>query len=139
MNGRLRPEPQLLLNFDLDPQSLTVEAVLVTLVVAGHREEALIGILVRSSPGMMHAHRIVRRDGPVEKAPTFATRVLASQLLKRLLGFPEFQYGVFAGNKIAVSDGLKHVERKPEFAFKMDDIKRTSEDSRRNIHFMTGI
>ena len=73
MDCRLGPESQLLLDFHFDPQPLTVEPVLVSLVMAGHREETLIRILVRSAPGVVNSHRIVGRDRPVQKAPAFAT------------------------------------------------------------------
>ena len=48
---------QILLDFDLDPQSLAIETVLVAQLVAGHGEVALVGVLVGPAPGMMDAHR----------------------------------------------------------------------------------
>ena len=108
MDGGLCAKSQLLFNFNFDPKSLAIEAVLVSLIMAGHCEETLIGIFVRAAPGMVNAHWVIGSDGPVEKAPSLATRVFASQLLKRLLLKPELQNGMFASNKIAVRDGLKH-------------------------------
>ena len=116
MNGGFRAESQLLFHFDFDPQALTVETVLVSLIVAGHCEEALIGVLVRAAPGVVHSHWVIRGNRAVEKTPAFAARVFSSQLLKSLLGFPEFQDGMFAGNEIAVSNGLKHENMKPKSA-----------------------
>ena len=108
MNRSLRPEPQLLFNFDLDPQSLAVKTILVSLIMAGHGEEALIRIFVRASPGVVHSHRVIRRDGPVEKTPSLAAGILLAQLAEDLLDLPKLQNGVFASNKIAVGDGLEH-------------------------------
>ncbi len=116
MDGGFRAESQLLFNFHLDPQSLAVETVLESLIMAGHRKEPLVRVFVRAAPGMVNAHRVVGGDGTVEKAPTFATCVFSSQLLKRLLLKPEFQYGMFAGDKIAVGDRLKHENGEPESA-----------------------
>jgi len=62
-------EPFLLLHLDLDPQPLAVEAVLIALLVTAHRPEALPQILIATSPPVVHAHRIVGRDGPVDKGP----------------------------------------------------------------------
>ena len=116
MDGGFRAESQLLFNFHLDPQSLAVETVLESLIMAGHRKKPLVRVFVRAAPGMVNAHRVVGGDGTVEKAPTFATCVFSSQLLKRLLLKPEFQDGMFAGDKIAVGDMLKHENREPESA-----------------------
>ena len=116
MDSGFCPETKLLLNFDLNPQSLTVEPVLVSLVVASHGEKALIRIFVRSAPGVVNAHRVVGRDRSVEKAPSFAACIFATQLLKNLLDIPELQDRVFTSNKIAVGDGLKHMARKPKCA-----------------------
>ena len=113
VDGGLCAEPQLLFDFDFDPQSLAVETVLVAQVVAGHGEESLVGVLVGAAPGVVNAHRVVGGDRPVEKAPALAARILSSQLLKCLLVPPELQNRVFAGNKIAVGDGLKHEIRGP--------------------------
>ncbi len=63
----LGSQPELLLDFNLDPQTLAVKAVLVSLVVSGHREETLVRILIRATPGMMDAHWVVGRDGPSRK------------------------------------------------------------------------
>ena len=94
--------------FHFDPQALAVESVLVSLIVAGHREEALVRIFVRASPGVMHAHRVVCRDRPVKKTPSLAACVLLSKLAEDLLDLPELQDRVFTGYKITVRDGLKH-------------------------------
>lgn len=113
MDSGFGAESQLFFDFDFDPQALAVETVLVSLIMARHREESLIRILVRAAPGVMNSHRVIGSDGPVEEAPTPAARVFSSQLLKRLLLQPEPQNGMFAGNKVAVRNRLKHEIRKP--------------------------
>jgi polyisoprenyl-teichoic acid--peptidoglycan teichoic acid transferase len=72
-------EAELALDVDLDPQALAVEAVLVALVLAEHGVEALVEVLVRTAPGVVDAHRVVGRDGPVEEAPARPARVLRAQ------------------------------------------------------------
>src|SRR6185503_2443886 len=54
-------------------------AVLVTLVLAEHGLEALEEVLVRSAPGVVDAHRVVRGDRAVEEAPRLATGVLGAE------------------------------------------------------------
>lgn len=108
MDGRLRSQAQLLFDFDLDPQTLAIEAILVALVMPGHCEEALVRILIRAAPCMMNAHWVIRRDGSIEEAPSLAPGVLLPQLAEDLSDFPELQNGMLTGNKIAVSNGLKH-------------------------------
>jgi hypothetical protein len=56
----------------------------------------------------MHSHGIVGRDGAVQKTPAFLPGIFPSQLLERVLGFPELQNGVFTNYEIAVRNGLKH-------------------------------
>ena len=77
--SRLRGEPEVALDVDLDPQPLAVEPVLVALVLAEHRVEALVQVLVRAAPGVVDAHRVVGRDRPVEEAPVRPARVLRAQ------------------------------------------------------------
>ncbi len=116
MDGGFRSKSQLLFDFDFHPQSLAVETVLETLIMAGHRKEPLIRVFVSAAPGVMDSHGVIGGDGTVEKAPMLATSVLSSQLLKCLLLKPEFQNGMFAGYKIAVGDRLKHENGEPESA-----------------------
>ena len=63
----LGAEAELLFDLDLDPQPLTVEAVLPALVVAGHGLVALVQVLVGPPPGVVHRHRIVGRDRSVNE------------------------------------------------------------------------
>ncbi len=123
VDGSLRAESQLLFDFDFHPQSLAVETVLESLVMAGHRKEPLVRVFVRATPGMVNSHRVIGSDGTVEKTPALATSVLSSQLRKRLLLKPEFQNGMFAGNKIAVGDRLKHENWEPESAMGKNLVK----------------
>ena len=108
INGGLGAEPQLFFDFDFDPQALAVETVLVSQVVACHREEALVRVFVGAAPGVVNSHRVIRGDGAVEKTPAFAASVLVTKLPEGLLTLPEVQNGVLAGNKVAVGNGLEH-------------------------------
>src|SRR5262245_40471407 len=61
----LRLQLQFFFNFDLDPESLAIEAVLKALIVAGHGEVALVGVLISSTPRVMDAHRIIGGNWPI--------------------------------------------------------------------------
>ena len=84
----LRVEPERLLDLDLDPEALAVEAVLVALVEAAQRLVALEDVLERPPPGVVHAHRVVRGDRAVDEAEALAASVLLPQLLERPLFVP---------------------------------------------------
>src|SRR5260370_40842191 len=87
----LRLELQLLLVLDLDPEPLAIEAVLIAQLMSSHREVALVSILVGPAPCVMHAHRIIGGDRPIEKRPLGLPLVLRAKLLKRLDIVPELQ------------------------------------------------
>ena len=72
--SRLEVKPSSRSTFDLDPQALAVEAVLVALVLAEHRVEALVQVLVRPTPRVVDAHRVVGGDGAVEERPGLPCR-----------------------------------------------------------------
>ena len=72
-------EAEVALDVDLDPQALAVEAVLVPLVLAQHRVEPLVEVLVRAAPRVVDAHRVVGGDRPVEEAPARAAGVLRAE------------------------------------------------------------
>ena len=82
----LRVEPERLLDLDLDPEALAVEAVLVALVEAAQRLVALEDVLERPAPGVVHAHRVVRGDRAVDEAEPLAASVLLAQPLERPFG-----------------------------------------------------
>ena len=88
----LRVEPERLLDLDLDPETLAVEAVLVALVEAAQRLVALEDVLERPAPGVVHTHRVVRGDGAVDEAEPLAASVLLAQLLERPLDVPEREH-----------------------------------------------
>ena len=77
-----------LLDLDLDPEPLAVETVLVSLVEAAEGLVALEGVLQRSSPGVVDAHRVVRRDRAVEETEALAAAVLLTQLVEDALTVP---------------------------------------------------
>src|SRR5262249_29887575 len=78
----LRAEAQLLLDLDLDPEALAVEAVLVAQLVAGHGLVALVGVLVGAAPGVVDAHRVVGGDRAVEEGPLILAAVLLAEALE---------------------------------------------------------
>src|SRR5699024_8639373 len=75
-------EPELSLDLDLDPQPLAVEPVLMTLPLPEHRVVALVEVLVRAAPGVVHAHRVVRGDRSVDEAEALLRRGVASQVAR---------------------------------------------------------
>ncbi|GBD17214.1 hypothetical protein HRbin26_02132 [bacterium HR26] len=77
----LRREAQLLLDLDLHPQPLAVEAVLVALAIAEHGVEALVEVFVGAAPGVVHAHRVVGRDRAVEERPALLALLVLLQVL----------------------------------------------------------
>ena len=109
LNLRLRPEAKLFFDLHLDPQPLAVEPVLVADVVPGHRKEPLERILVGAAPGVMDAHRVVRRHRPVEKTPGFAVAgILRTAFLEDVPVAPEPQDLVLAVNEIGIGNFLEH-------------------------------
>ena len=84
-------QPELLLDADLDPQALAVEAVLVALVVAVERLVAQEDVLQGPTPGGVHGQRLVRRDRTVDEAELRTVRVLRPQLVERALTRPEVE------------------------------------------------
>src|SRR5207237_8076578 len=62
-------EAELFLHLDLDPQALAVKPVLVPLPVAEHGVVPAEEVLVGAPPGVVHAHRVVGGDRPVEERP----------------------------------------------------------------------
>src|SRR4029079_3903018 len=84
-------------------------AVLVTLVLAEHRVEPLVQILVGAAPGVVDAHRVVRGDRPVEEAPLRAARVLGAQALEGPSRAPLRQDLVLLGDEVGLRvDRLEH-------------------------------
>ena len=65
----LGSESETLFDFDFHPQPLAVESVLIPQLFAAHGVIALVHVLQRPSPGVVHPHGIVRRDRPIEERP----------------------------------------------------------------------
>ncbi len=85
-------EPELTLDSDLDPEALTVEAVLIALVVAPERLVALEDVLQRPTPGGVDAeHHPVRGHRPVDEAEPRPATVLLAQAAKGLLPLPKLE------------------------------------------------
>ena len=90
----LRVEAERLLDLDLDPQALAVEAVLVALILAERRVVALEEVLQRPAPGVMDAHRVVGRDRPVDERVRRPAVVLRAQLRERAVAIPALEHAV---------------------------------------------
>lgn len=107
-DGGFGAESELFFDFDFDPESLAVEAVLVAEFVAGHGVEPLIGVFIGASPCVVDTHGIIGGDGSVEEAPARFGGVLATEFLEGLAGIPEVEDVVFAGYEVAVDDWFEH-------------------------------
>jgi hypothetical protein len=105
----LRVEAELLLDLDLDPEALAVEAVLVALVVAARRVVALVDVLQRPAPGVVDAHRVVRRDRPVDEAEARPAGVLLAEALEGALLLPALQHLPLEGGMVGhTRERLEH-------------------------------
>jgi hypothetical protein len=60
-------EPQFFFDFDLDPQPLTIKAILIALPLPEHRLVTLKEILVRAAPCVVHAHRVISGNRAIKK------------------------------------------------------------------------
>ena len=102
-------EAQVALDVDLDPQALAVEPVLVALVLAQHRVEPLVQVLVGAAPGVVDAHRVVGGDRPVEEAPPRAALVLRPEPRERAPVRPHPEQVVLLGDEVgSAGDGVEH-------------------------------
>src|SRR4029077_14699293 len=94
---------------DLDPQALAVESVLVAVVLAQHRVEPLVEVLVRAAPRVMDAHRVVRGDRSIEEAPARTPGVLLAQAGERAPVTPLGQELVLLSDEVGFRvDGSEH-------------------------------
>jgi hypothetical protein len=96
----LGAELQLLLDLDLDPQPLAIEAVLVALFLAEHGVVALVDVLVGAAPGVVDAHGVVGGDGTVEEGPARPAGVLRPELREGADVVPELQNVALLGGEI---------------------------------------
>src|SRR5436190_19278847 len=84
----LRVQSQRALDADLDPETLAVVAVLITLVESAERVVALEDVLERPAPAGVDAELLVRGDRPVEEAPLRAVAILLPQPVEDPLRLP---------------------------------------------------
>src|SRR4029077_19860521 len=77
-----------LLDLDLDPQALRVEAVLVALVETAEGLVALEDVLQRAAVAVVDAGRVVGRDRPVHEGEGRPAGVLLAKLLEGPLPLP---------------------------------------------------
>ena len=89
-----------LLDLDLDPEALAVEAVLVALILAEQGLVALEDVLQRPAPGMVDGHRVVRGHRPVDEGEPRAAGVQLPEPVERPLGLPPFEDDTFQGRMI---------------------------------------
>src|SRR5579859_4265864 len=102
-------QPERLLDADLDPQALAVEAVLEPLIEAAHRLVALEDVLERPPPRRVHAQLLVRGDRAVDEAPSRPAPDLVAQLPERALALPELEDLQLEGGMVRlVGEGLEH-------------------------------
>ena len=81
-------QPERLLDLDLDPEPLAVEAVLVAELVPARRLVALEDVLQRAAPRVVDAHGVVRGDRPVDEAEARPARVLLAEPFEGALPLP---------------------------------------------------
>src|SRR3954453_14494376 len=89
-----------MLDTDLDPEPLAVEAVLVALVEAVQRLVALEDVLQGAAPRVVDAHRVVRGDRPVEEAEPLVSAVLLAQALEGSLALPALEQLAFESRMV---------------------------------------
>jgi hypothetical protein len=79
------------------------------LILAEHRMEALVEVLVGTAPGVVDTHRVVGRDRTVEEAPLRATGVPGAQPGEGPPVAPVVQDRVFLGDEVGLrADGSEH-------------------------------
>src|SRR6185295_4482478 len=108
---RLGVDAEFALDLDLDPQTLTVEPVLVALVEPPHRLVALEQILVGAAPEMVNAQAVGRvgRLRAVEEAPVRSAPVAFPQAVEDPLLFPPGEDLLLEGGVIWIlGDRLEH-------------------------------
>ena len=88
----LRVEPERLLDLDLDPEALAVEAVLVALVEAAHRLVALEDVLQRPAPGVWTPIGLFAVIGPSMKLQLGPPRICSRSVSNVPLAFPPLEH-----------------------------------------------
>src|SRR3972149_11984248 len=107
-------EPQLLLNLHFHPKTLGVETVLEALAESSHVFVALEKIFVGSPPSVVHSHRIVGGDWPVQKSELPGCLPIFLQIFfNQTGGVPPFQNFSFQRRKIRYRPHLfkRHIRK----------------------------
>ena len=101
---------QLLFHLHLDPQPLPVEPILKALVVPLHRPKAQEHILIRPPPGVMHPHRIIGGNRPIDKRISPIGPLIARHILPRYPPLlPPPQHLALHSHKIGLRiNGIEH-------------------------------
>src|SRR3990167_3095369 len=76
-------------NLYFHPKSLTIKAVLKSLVKTPHRLISLEQIFIRSAPSMMNPHWVIGGYGTVQKRPALFVLDFTAEFLKNFILFPE--------------------------------------------------
>src|SRR5262249_30205105 len=105
-------------------EALAIEAVLVALLVAGHGEVALVGILVGTAPGVVDAHRVVGGDGAVEERPARLAGVLGAELVEGVDVLPEFEDRPLLGGEIDLRFNLLKRHEEPHRGGRLISLER---------------
>ncbi len=106
----LRFQSQLFFDFDLHPEALAVEPVLIALFLAEHCLEPLKEILVCAAPSVVHAHGIIGGDRTVDERERFRRADVPIQigLHDPVLGPPGENFPLHGGE---IGFGLNFLKR----------------------------
>src|SRR5258708_3226453 len=69
-----------LFDFNLDPEALTVKAVLIALLVTLHRFDTLVQVFISASPGMMNPHGVIRGDRTIQERKLLIAVLVAGEV-----------------------------------------------------------
>ena len=108
--SRFDVKPSSFLDLHLDPEALTVKAVLEALVKPLHRAVAKEHVLVRSTPGVVNAHGVVGSDRAVyERCSLFGALIAAQVLFDDAILLPERENLALKGWKVHLrTDRIEH-------------------------------
>ncbi len=101
---------ELLLNLNLNPQTLIIETILKTLFETAHVLVTLVEIFKSPPPSVVNPHRVVGSNRSIKKGKPFVRRIVAVEIfLEHLVLLPVFQNPVFKFYKIWLGiNWLKH-------------------------------
>ncbi len=98
--SRLDENPISRSTFDLHPQTLTIEAILKSQLVALHRLEPLEEVFVGPAPTVVHTHGIVGRDRAIDERPAGHSQAKIYSLFEGVRSLPVAQNLMLKLNEI---------------------------------------